>query len=275
MSVSVGSRDGARTETFVGRTIRIWRTTNVRVPLRVRSSIASLTAMSFSGRNTLSRCAAIAVLPFVPGAAVSVIHPAPRLSVSASVPRKTGVSSFSRGMQRMAIGASARAGMSGTLMTAVRIATCESTRANAQNASRIAPFAIKTRERSRLVRIALVYCFGFLSRLCRDRGYGVAVTAALNASPAARYTLRMFDERNELAARWERLTPREQEVFVRIVSGEINKQVAWQLGLSEKTIKIHRAHVMEKMGAHSFADLVRMDERMRPGTWPLFEQPAH
>jgi len=101
------------------------------------------------------------------------------------------------------------------------------------------------------------------------------VTGALNAAVAARYISRMFDEHSELAARWERLTPREQEVFLGVVSGALNKQVAWQLGLSEKTIKIHRAHVMEKMGAHSFADLVRMDERLRPGEWPVIAATAH
>ncbi len=58
------------------------------------------------------------------------------------------------------------------------------------------------------------------------------------------------------------LTAREHEVFALIVTGLLNKQVAWQLGISEKTVKVHRARVMQKMEARSFASLVRMAERV-------------
>jgi FixJ family two-component response regulator len=71
-------------------------------------------------------------------------------------------------------------------------------------------------------------------------------------------------QRAVLERRWQTLTPREREVFVRIVAGTLNKQVAFEFGISEKTIKIHRAHVMEKMEASSFAELVRMGETLRP-----------
>jgi RNA polymerase sigma factor (sigma-70 family) len=57
------------------------------------------------------------------------------------------------------------------------------------------------------------------------------------------------------------LTPREQEVFTLVVTGMLNKQVAFELGTSEKTIKVHRARVMQKMSAESFADLVRLAEK--------------
>ena len=58
------------------------------------------------------------------------------------------------------------------------------------------------------------------------------------------------------------LTPREREVLDHVVSGKLNKQIAGDLGIVEKTIKVHRAHVMEKMGARSLAELARMAERL-------------
>ena len=58
------------------------------------------------------------------------------------------------------------------------------------------------------------------------------------------------------------LTPREREVMELVVTGMINKQIAYELGTVEKTIKIHRARVMEKMKAGSLADLVRIAERI-------------
>jgi FixJ family two-component response regulator len=61
-----------------------------------------------------------------------------------------------------------------------------------------------------------------------------------------------------LEARLERLTPREREVFALVAAGLLNKQVGFELGTTEKTIKVHRARVMEKMEATSLAELVRM-----------------
>jgi DNA-binding CsgD family transcriptional regulator len=63
---------------------------------------------------------------------------------------------------------------------------------------------------------------------------------------------------HELHGRYERLTPREREVFAHLISGQLNKQVGFDLGITERTIKIHRHQVLEKMEAHSIADLVRM-----------------
>jgi FixJ family two-component response regulator len=73
-------------------------------------------------------------------------------------------------------------------------------------------------------------------------------------------------EQQELAvlrARYDRLTPREQQVFALVTAGLLNKQVAAQLGTSEKTIKVHRARVMAKTEAASLADLVRHAERLQ------------
>ena len=66
---------------------------------------------------------------------------------------------------------------------------------------------------------------------------------------------------DELHARLARLTPRETQVFELVVQGRINKQIAQQLGATERTIKAHRHKVMEKMGVESLAELVSMAER--------------
>jgi FixJ family two-component response regulator len=62
---------------------------------------------------------------------------------------------------------------------------------------------------------------------------------------------------------FESLTPRERDVCLRIAQGLLNKQVGFELGTSEKTVKAQRAHVMEKLGASSLADVVRLVERLR------------
>jgi FixJ family two-component response regulator len=71
-------------------------------------------------------------------------------------------------------------------------------------------------------------------------------------------------ELKDIQRRDDSLTPREHEVFMLVVSGMLNKQIAFDLGLSEKTVKVHRARVMDKMKAKSLADLVRMAEKVNP-----------
>ena len=66
----------------------------------------------------------------------------------------------------------------------------------------------------------------------------------------------------QLSARYERLTPREREVFALVARGLLNKQIAGELGTSERTVKAHRAHVMSKMGTPSVAELTRAAERL-------------
>ena len=68
-----------------------------------------------------------------------------------------------------------------------------------------------------------------------------------------------------LRARYESLTPREREVFAGIVAGRLNKQIAAELGTAERTIKAHRAHVMEKMDVASVAELVRIAGQLGAG----------
>jgi FixJ family two-component response regulator len=70
------------------------------------------------------------------------------------------------------------------------------------------------------------------------------------------------EERKQLRVRLEALTPREYEVFGLVVTGMPNKQIAFDLGTTEKTIKVHRARVFEKVGAASLADLVRFAEKL-------------
>jgi FixJ family two-component response regulator len=73
-------------------------------------------------------------------------------------------------------------------------------------------------------------------------------------------------EVGEIQRRVDSLTPREREVFALVVSGKLNKQIAFKLGTSERTIKAHRARVMKKMQASSLADLIRLAEKV--GTYP-------
>jgi FixJ family two-component response regulator len=87
-----------------------------------------------------------------------------------------------------------------------------------------------------------------------------AVDRALERDRTARLA---HGEINEIEARLATLTPREYEVFILVATGLANKQVADELGLSEKTVKIHRGHVMHKMEARTFADLVRMAEKAK------------
>ena len=70
------------------------------------------------------------------------------------------------------------------------------------------------------------------------------------------------EENGRLRARFASLTPREREVFDRIVSGKLNKQIAGEMGIAERTVKAERAAVMTKLGAGSPAELGRLGERL-------------
>ena len=87
-----------------------------------------------------------------------------------------------------------------------------------------------------------------------------AVRSALRTARARRQTIM---EAAALANRLATLTPRQREVMNHVVAGKLNKQTAADLGTGEQNIKLHRAHIMKKMGVQSLADLVRAAERLR------------
>ena len=89
-----------------------------------------------------------------------------------------------------------------------------------------------------------------------------AVRAALQKAAIQYQTIA---ETAAVAARWATLSPRERELMDHVVAGELNKQIAAELGIVEQTVKAHRGRMMAKMKVDSVADLVRAAERLRNG----------
>src|SRR6185436_6770114 len=100
----------------------------------------------------------------------------------------------------------------------------------------------------------------FLSKPCEDTDLLAAVDRALARERDERA---MREAREARKSRFEELTPREREVCRLVAQGRLNKQIAAELGAAEKTIKVHRGRVMEKLGMESVAELVRFVDRLQ------------
>ena len=99
----------------------------------------------------------------------------------------------------------------------------------------------------------------FLTKPFRDQDMLDAVVTAIDRDRQRRETDKIIAN---LRALLETLTPREREILTLVSSGLMNKQIAAELGLAEITVKIHRGHIMKKMGSKSLADLVRKAEML-------------
>jgi FixJ family two-component response regulator len=98
----------------------------------------------------------------------------------------------------------------------------------------------------------------FLTKPVSDTNLLAAIAHAVQLDTATR---RERAERASIESKLATLTPREREVLGHVVAGRLNKQIAGDLGTVEKTIKVHRGRMMEKLGVRTVADLVRMAEK--------------
>ena len=100
----------------------------------------------------------------------------------------------------------------------------------------------------------------FLTKPFDDVNLLEAVEEALNQDAAVRSTK---NEQDKLFERFKSLTPREYEILTYVITGMLNKQIAYTLDISEKTVKVHRGRVMEKLGVDSIVELVRLADKAK------------
>ena len=112
---------------------------------------------------------------------------------------------------------------------------------------------------------ALARCHGTTSFIVLDASMsGEALAVEVQAAIARSIAARQLDVVTAaIRARFALLTQREREVFALVVAGRLNKQIAGDLGVTERTVKSHRANIMDKLEVHSALDLVNIDVRLR------------
>jgi len=107
----------------------------------------------------------------------------------------------------------------------------------------------------------------FLTKPFRDQAFLDAVQQALEVSEVYRVEMRGLAQ---VQGAYESLSQRERQIMGLVIQGKINKQIGASIGISEVTVKVHRAHMMRKMNACNLADLVRMGDRLGlPSTGPF------
>lgn len=117
---------------------------------------------------------------------------------------------------------------------------------------------------SKTVRAMKAGAVNFLTKPVDDRELLAAVEEALRVDATERAA---WSSRASVSERLNTLTPRERQVFVQVVAGRLNKQIAAELGIVEKTIKVHRARVMRKMQAGSLVELVHLASLAGVDSW--------
>jgi len=119
---------------------------------------------------------------------------------------------------------------------------------------------------SKTVRAMKAGAVNFLTKPVDDRELLAAIEEALRVDAAGRAA---WTTRHSVSERLNTLTRRERQVFEQVVAGRLNKQIAAELGIVEKTIKVHRSRVMRKMQAGSLVELVHLASVVGVDTWPV------